>query len=1027
MVKLPLKNRIDILFLIVFVVLINIFYINYRGNDSVNQSSRMVAHANEALFNLEGVISNVSGMESRLKSYIMTGKQEYLDPLPEMSGRIAHSLNQLKNLLYESPDQSAKVDSLSVLITQKKKQIAEMVSAFRAGERDSALKHVSSDRAKAGMDQIAMLAASIRDEQLNLLSQRIREHERLLKRSNRYYILLSTIVVALLGLFYVMVRNSSTRLLKVNNKLTMANDELKASEDELRRNLDQISHLQQFLQEREKQYRDLVENAMDMIYEVDERGRFSFTNSQLQDLSGYTQHELLQMTYLDLVAPEYKESVIQFYRQQVLERKLTTYFEFPMISKTGHEIWVGQNVRMIFREDGWVVKVHVVARDISQLKHVRQKLEESEKYYRLLATNSRDMITLFKADEKATRIFVSPSVKEILGYEPEELIGKSPFDLIIPEDLARMKQEIHPMTLSGKPAHVEYRIRRKDGTIIWMESNSHPFFDNEGNMTGFQTSARDITQRKQFEFELIAAKEKAVEATKAKSHFLSTMSHEIRTPMNAIIGLTNWLLQGNPRPDQAESLKLLKFSGENLLTIINDILDFSKIEAGKLTLESSSFYLHELMRNIASMLEQRAVDKGISLRFAYDEKLPKVVMGDTVRLTQIITNLLGNAIKFTEQGYVEMSVRSGGIENGKHSILVKIKDTGIGIPEDKLKYIFEGFSQVHSSSKFGGTGLGLSISKKLLNLMESDIEVDSKPGFGSTFFFTVRLPEGMLNDVVSATIGINPSGPEHLAIRVLLVDDNEVNQIVATNFLQKWGMTIDKAYDGREAIELVKSKLYQVVLMDLHMPQVSGYQASAIIRSMEDPYFKTLPIIALSASATTDVREKVLEAGMNDYVSKPFQPQELYARIRQHILAPPQALHAPVERQGMPAPVARVAIEAHTDMYVYFDRHQFNEHTMGLVEVKKETAEAFLKLTPQLLEDIQDAIAVTDKDKVRNQIHKLKSSVSIFCKEDFASFVASLEHDAQLTGEKSYDYKVNAMVSDVRKLMAEVALFNKTL
>lgn len=1027
MIQLPLKNKIDIVFLIVFILLINIFYINYRSIEFVSESGTMVSHSKEVLFNLENTISQIVDMETGQRGFIITGEKEYLEPLRIASQNISSNLDQLRNLLSAHPQQIQLQDSLSVLIGKLKAIIDKGISIRKEEGMEAAVEFISGGEGKMVMKKIRLLIGSMKDDQMKLLALRTNQRKEFVTESNNYFILLSGLVIALLIVFYFAVRKNAIRLNKVNNKLSMANDELKASEEELRSNLDQISELQGFLQEREKQYRELVEEASDMIYELDERGKFSFTNFQMQSVSGYSHQELLQMNYWDVVAPSHQKKVIDFYRNQLKEKTPTTYLEFPILSQGGHEIWVGQNVRMLFREDGWVTKVSAVARDISQLKHVQSKLEESEKYYRLLSTNSKDLITLYKADDNATRVFVSPSVKEILGYEPEELVGKSPFDILVPEDRKRMLEDTHRTTLSGKSAFVEYRIYKKDGSVIWMESNSHPFFDSDGNISGFQTSARDITQRKQFEFELIEAKEKAEEATKAKSLFLSMMSHEIRTPMNAIIGLTNWLLQKTPRPDQMESLRLLKFSGENLLTIINDILDFSKIEAGKLTLEYTSFDLYDLMSNLKSMLEQRARDKGISLQFAYDTKLPRVVIGDNVRLGQVITNLIGNAIKFTEHGYVEMSVRSGGMKNGKHIIQIKIKDTGIGIPADKIRFIFESFSQAHSSRRFGGTGLGLSISRKLLNLMGSDIEVESSPGYGSTFYFTLLLQESTLKEGETGKSKIDQvKHTEQLSIRVLLVDDNEVNQIVASNFLQQWGAKTDSAYDGQEAVELIKNKSYQLVLMDLHMPEMNGYEAAKEIRGMDDPYFKNIPIIALTASATLDVKERVVESGMNDYLSKPFQPEELYSKICQYTQQKEKVpylsgVHLENGVTGIDHPDQKLLVKN-----IFFDPVKFGEHTMDIREVKKETAEAFIAFTPHLLGGIKEAMECSDAQQVAQLIHKLKSSVSIFCVDTLSVEVASLEMEASQAGQTSYNGRILLMIENVTKLMEEVILFLKT-
>jgi PAS domain S-box-containing protein len=520
----------------------------------------------------------------------------------------------------------------------------------------------------------------------------------------------------------------------------------------------------------------------------------------------------------------------------------------------------------------------------SSLEHIREinfKLEQSEAKYRLISENSHDMIFVHKISGVIE--FVSISVKHSLGFEPEELVGKLGREFIHPEDAGTISAI--RTKVEGKEPFVgtEYRMKKKDGTWLWVEAYIRTIYDEKGEVTGAQTSARDITDRKLAEQELLEAKKKAEEATMAKSQFLSTMSHEIRTPMNAVIGLTHILLQSEPRTDQLENLNLLKFSGENLLAIINDILDFSKIEAGKIVLERITFNLRELVSNIVEIHRVKAVEKGVNLIFQYQKNGAEIFTGDPVRLSQVFTNLLSNAVKFTEKGYVEVVVNVNKVLNNGE-IEFRIKDTGIGIPPDKIEHIFDDFSQANSNTtrKFGGTGLGLAITRKLVEIMNGTITVESTFGYGSVFVFRAVLEES-----TSALLADeNENSRQRLAAdqpinaKILLVEDNRVNQIVAHNFLKKWGIQVDFASNGAEALEMITNKSYKLVLMDLQMPVMDGYTASMRIREMnDDPYFRKVPIIALTASAMVEIRQRAFDHGMNDYISKPFDPEELRAKI----------------------------------------------------------------------------------------------------------------------------------------------------
>jgi signal transduction histidine kinase/CheY-like chemotaxis protein len=457
---------------------------------------------------------------------------------------------------------------------------------------------------------------------------------------------------------------------------------------------------------------------------------------------------------------------------------------------------------------------------------------------------------------------------------------------------------------------------------------------------------------------LIRSKEQAEAATKAKSQFLSTMSHEIRTPMNAVIGLTHLLLQNNPKSDQLEHLKLLKFSGENLLTIINDILDFSKIEADKLTLEDINFNLHELISTIFSIYGPKAEDKQIKLAVDIDRSVPRIVTGDPVRLNQVITNLVSNAIKFTPAGRVEVTVRAENLVGISRKIIFSVKDTGIGIPNEKIVSIFESFSQANAdiTRKFGGTGLGLTISKRLVEMMGGQITVESILNYGSTFAFSVLMDEAREIPLQKISSHL-PDDERSEKSRVLLVEDNHVNQVVAVSFLRHWNIAVDCVDNGVAALAKIKSKAYELVLMDLEMPELDGYTTTQEIRKMDDVYFHNVPILALTASAMSEVREQALQSGMNDLLTKPFNPDELHRKINSLIKIP--------DNQFTTGPKAQHWSDT---LDVYAD---------GSPEVKQELT----RLIIENLKDLQKAInGITHESGVENYrrtAHKVKTSLKM--------------------------------------------------
>ena len=379
--------------------------------------------------------------------------------------------------------------------------------------------------------------------------------------------------------------------------------------------------------------------------------------------------------------------------------------------------------------------------------------------------------------------------------------------------------------------------------------------------------------------------EKANKSSEAKSEFLSTMSHEIRTPLNAVIGMTDLLIMGGPRPDQKENLEVLKFSAGNLLSIVNDVLDFNKIESGKLIFERTRLNLHDLMNSICGGQTIIARQKGLNFNLDVDSALQKkTLFGDPTRIAQIVFNLVSNAIKFTTQGDILVKVACIEDRHDRLTVNFMVKDTGIGIPQDRLDVIFEPFTQesVSTTRQYGGTGLGLAIVKRLLELQGLKISVNSALNKGSEFSFNMEFPVATEKQAV-----INKKTPTVIqteaeafgSMRVLIAEDNPVNVMLMKKLLSKWNISPFIAENGERAVEFMQYGNFDIILMDLQMPVMNGFDAAIEIRKMADPRKANIPIIALTASALFDIKDRVYNSGMNDYVSKPFKPDELYEKI----------------------------------------------------------------------------------------------------------------------------------------------------
>ena len=415
--------------------------------------------------------------------------------------------------------------------------------------------------------------------------------------------------------------------------------------------------------------------------------------------------------------------------------------------------------------------------------------------------------------------------------------------------------------------------------IIFMHSHFYTAFIK--SMVQLKATAEE---RGALNVELEKVLDKSEKSAQAKSEFLSIMSHEIRTPLNAVIGMGNLLMMGNPRPDQKDNLDILKFSANNLLALVNDVLDFNKIEAGKVVFENIKFNIPELMQNVCGGQMLKAQEKELEFKVTIDPALRhKVVIGDPTRLTQIIFNLVSNAIKFTNTGTVWIKVTC---EEDRHNIVsvnFSVKDTGIGIEKENLDVIFEPFTQesISTTRQYGGTGLGLAIVKRLLELQGLQMTVKSETGKGSEFSFSMEFP------VSTEHVIIHEEKPQHHVevndglnnLRVLIAEDNMVNVMLMKKLLSKWGIIPTVAENGERAIEMVQYGNFDIILMDLQMPILNGFDAATEIRKMRDPKKANVPIIALTASALFDIKERVFSSGMNDYVSKPFKPDELKEKM----------------------------------------------------------------------------------------------------------------------------------------------------
>lgn len=534
---------------------------------------------------------------------------------------------------------------------------------------------------------------------------------------------------------------------------------------------------------------------------------------------------------------------------------------------------------------------------------VNTKILEELEQLALVAVKSYNAVTIAGKDGKIE--WVNPGFTKLTGYRLEDVIGT--YGEIL---RAGGKTGLSPGTdpyitilTEKKPLSYENKNFSKDGKEYWVLTSLTPILDRKGEVEKIISIDSDITKQKKAEEELIIAnkiseyslnkgnkaleelhkaKKQLEESLKVKEQFLANMSHEIRTPMNAIIGFTNLLLRQDNSKENKQFLDAIKNSGENLLVIINDILDLSKLESGKISFESIRFKLSQTLALLDELMLPKAVEKNIQLTTEVDENIPRLLVGDPTRLNQILINLVGNAIKFTLEGGVHLKVSILNDLKDEIELKFSIKDTGIGIPQDSLTKVFDGFTQASNDTtrKFGGTGLGLTITKQLVELQKGTISVESKVNEGSVFTFILKFKKVVQKTDANNLINHDQEESFPLeGIKVLLVEDNFFNQMLASKVLENWKCKVEVAGNGIIAIEKVKEELFDIILMDIQLPDMDGYEATSYIRTKIAAPNSLVPVIAMTAHAFANEIEKCMSYGMNDYISKPFNETILYGKI----------------------------------------------------------------------------------------------------------------------------------------------------
>ena len=579
-----------------------------------------------------------------------------------------------------------------------------------------------------------------------------------------------------------------------------------------------------------------------------------------------------------LAGEEYKEITNRKYEEvfngnpQHLETKIKV--------KDGNDLWWDSFFNPIYEPDGSINEVSIISHNITEKKQIELAVQESEEKFRNIFESFQDIY--YRTDIKGIVALVSPSIYEICGYKPTELLGRNIADFYI--NPKKQEKLIKELLRTGAVRNYEVILQKKDGTSLNCNTHLRLIYDKFLQPVAIAGVARDITDLKKSSEELLLAKELAERSLKVKEVFLANMSHEIRTPMNGVIGMIDLLAESTLDRRQKEYVQTIKKSSETLLEILNDILDLSKLEAGKMELRLSPISLKHTIEKLYSLFKQQAVNKGIELQYEISPQTPLNLYADETRLLQILSNLTSNSIKFTDKGFVKVKVTPFSQKDSEHVIKVEVIDTGIGITEDDIKKLFATFQQLDNGSTktYKGTGLGLAISQQLTQLMGGEIGVTSNVGTGSNFWFTFMAHE---SGVIVEKNEDSEMGMIHFTTyipHILLVDDNNINQKVAGEILKHGGCTIDVVSDGQSAIDKVaEGTFYDLVLMDVQMPGMDGITATQHIKKLD--LFRIPPVVAMTAYSMREDKEKFMNSGMDDYVSKPIRAEILLAKIKEWV------------------------------------------------------------------------------------------------------------------------------------------------
>jgi PAS domain S-box-containing protein len=619
-----------------------------------------------------------------------------------------------------------------------------------------------------------------------------------------------------------------------------------------------------------------------------------------------------------------------------------------------------------------------------ELEKEKLKIEINEKRFRGLFELSQGLIG--EHDMSGRIISANLATAKSLEIPIEKLIGKNMRDTLSPETRDQFDFYLEKIAMDGYAEGVMHVKTTTGKSRYWayknikVEDNGYPFV---------LCSSQDVTDLVNMEKELRRAQKITQLSIEAKQQFLAKVTHEIRTPMNAIVGFGKILSKTTLETKQRKYVEAINTSGENLLLIVNDLLDTSKIEAGKMTFEEIAFSLKEVIASVITILHYKAAEKDLILSVKIEDDIPEYLIGDPTRLNQVLINLAGNAVKFTEKGFIEIFVKKEKLEDNKIHLQIDVSDTGIGIPEDKLPYIFDSFIQANNdtSRKYGGTGLGLTIAKQIVELQGGSIDVKSTLGKGTVFSF--HLSYATTN---SETVLQNKMPEETIVeqkldhVKILLAEDNYLNHLLLESIMTEWGVEMSIAQDGKKVIEMLEKDQYDLILMDVHMPEMDGYEATRYIRENLPAPLSQIPIIAITANASEEDKIKCLEAGMNDFIPKPFRTDELFKKISQY---------ANLKKEHRVSLLKKNKVQKSDTRKKVIRLGYLKSVASGNKNFLKEVMDIFITQMPEEIGNLEIALADKNWNTLAETAHKMKLGINVMGMKESEKIILFIESESK--------------------------------